>query len=247
MHRTALAIACAATALLVLVSARGEAPVKVSEWVSIEDLYALAGEQLKTLGQQLASQPDYAQRNEKDIPRAAGALACVAQAIAEHSDKAKLKVAAPALRDAALQIAKADAHAAAATALQQAQAAYAGQGHGGGEVEFDWTALIDVDSLMDEVNERNAKLVLLKRRIRRPESESLHAVMAAVMSLPIHALSESYVAEEDAPKWHQYSLDYGRSMSAAATAIRSKDTSALAAQIDLGNKACDACHVDFRD
>ncbi|HUG92011.1 MAG TPA: hypothetical protein VML55_14325, partial [Planctomycetaceae bacterium] len=99
----------------------------------------------------------------------------------------------------------------------------------------------------DEVNERNARLVPLKRRIRRPESESLHAVMAALMSLPIHALAESYVAEEDLPKWREYSLEYGRSMRDAAAAIRKSDTQALSQQFDLGNKACDACHVDFRD
>jgi hypothetical protein len=240
------ATACAVTATLVLVSARGEAPVKLAEWVTIQDLHALAGEQLKTLEQQLAAEDAYAQRNEKDIPRAAGALACVAQAIAEHADHEQVKIAGPALRDAARKIAAAEAYSEATSALEAARSAYEGQATGG-DVEFDWSELVDVASLMDEVNERNAKLVMLKRRIRRPESESLHAVMAALMSLPIHAIAGSYVAEEDVPKWNQYSLDYGRAMTAAAAAIRDKDTAALAQQLDLGTKACDACHVDFRD
>ena len=247
MNMRIAAVACLVTATLVLVSARGEAPVAVAEWVTIEDLNALAGEQLKTLEQQLGDESAFAQRNEKDIPRAAGALACVAQAIAEHKDRNKLKVAATALRDAARKIAAAQAFPEATSALEAAQSAYEGKATAGGEVEFDWSELIDVVSLMDEVNERNAKLTLLKRRIRRPESESLHAVMASLMGLPIHAIAGSYVAEEDVPKWNQYSLDYGRAMSAAAAAIRAKDTAELTKQLDLGNKACDACHVDFRD
>ncbi|HUG93837.1 MAG TPA: hypothetical protein VML55_23615, partial [Planctomycetaceae bacterium] len=151
MQRKIAVAASAIAALVVFVSARGDAPVKVAEWISVEDLNALAGEQLKTLEQQLGDQGAYDERNEKDIPRTAGALACVAQAIAEHKDHSRLKVSAPALRDAALKLAKADAYSAAATALEQAQGAYAGTGAAGGPVEFDWTELIDVDSLMDEV------------------------------------------------------------------------------------------------
>jgi hypothetical protein len=235
------------TVALVLVSARGEAPVKPAEWFAIEDLQALAGEQLQTLQQQLAAEDAFAQRNEKDIPRAAGALACVAQAIIEHGQRDQIKVAAIALRDAARKIAEAEAFSEATSALEAAQAAYAGRTSDGGTREHDWSELIDVVSLMDEVNERNAKLTQLKRRIRRPDSEKLHAVMASLMSLPIHSIAGSYVAEEDVPRWNQLSLDYGRAMTAAAGAIREKDTAALAQQLDLGNQACDACHAEFRD
>ena len=105
MRRFILTLSLLAASALCLLPAWGEAPQKVVDIASVDDLVAEINAKVELLGQQVASADAFAKTLEKkEVNQAAGVVACMAQAIVEHPDKAKAKFHAADLRDAAVML-----------------------------------------------------------------------------------------------------------------------------------------------
>jgi len=237
-------------ALLLACSIRtyAAAPVDFSEVASIGDLAAEAIAQTETLEGYLKDEAAYATaRKTKKISQASGVLACMAQAIAEHPARDEVQIAAADLRDAALKIGKAGTRNDAAEALAVARSALDGQASGEATAEHAWNKLIGMHAMMEEINGRNAKIRRAVKRLRKPETESLHATTLAVLAVAMHADTHEVKNESDVPQWQQYALEYQRHMTATAQAMKAKDAKAARAVWLQGVESCNACHDKFRE
>ena len=234
-------------ALLFLAHVWAKPPARLSTVVSIEDLQAEAKSQLKLLRGYTASAKDYADSKKHEIPRAAGVLAVLGQALAEQDAKQKQPplISGPALRDAALTVQHSQTHAAARAAVTSIQRAVTGQAKGG-QVEYPWNKLTRMHDLMEEINFRNSRLRRAVRRSRDPAHDARHASTMAVLSLVL--LVDTHEAHKPAEvvRWRRHALDFQRNMTAVAAALRKRETAKTKPLYLKAAKACNACHAEFR-
>ena len=232
---------------LVLPSADAEAPFKISEVVSVEDLAAEAQAKLALLEKHLADNESYLAAKKKKIPQAAGTLACLAQALVEHSDGETSNIAAADLRDAALQVIGSKSYEDAAVALSSVKQAVAGNSSGSASNEHAWNKLINLHRLMEEVRARNSKLRRVTRKSRDPNKDSLHASTLAVLAIAMHADTHEVKSAEDVAKWQEYSVELQQAMTKVSAALKAGDTKTANSLWRAGQKSCSACHKAYRD
>lgn len=245
----AIVTSCSLVALCVapLAPPYAAAPVKLSEVAAIEDLVAAAEANFALLDEHLQTEGAYSNAKKREIPRAAGVLACLAQAIVEHPDKDQTNVAAAALRDAAVELQTTDTYTDAAAVLERTKQAFQGSSSGCAEAEHAWNELINLHRLMEEVNSRNTKLRRALRRSREPQQESLDATTLAVLALAIHADTHEVKAESNIPKWQGYARELQTNMTALASAIKRQDSEEGKRLFLSAAKACNKCHDEFRE
>ncbi len=234
-------------ALTMVVSAclvPAHAAEKLSTVTPVADLVAEAEAKLKDLDGLIA---DYTKNKKKQIPQAAGTLAILAQAIAEHDEESAMKKSAADVRDAAISIAKAGSEDDAKKGLEAAKAAAGGKA-GGAKVEHAWDKLADMDSLMAEVSGRNGKL---RKALRKAPDDhaavSRDASVLAVLALVIDADTHDVKDKADIEKWKKYSKDLQSSMTKISAALKAKDDAGAKKEFLDSAKSCNACHTEIRD
>jgi hypothetical protein len=245
MKKSILGLSLVAVALAWLLPVQGEAPAKLNEVAPVEDLVLEAQAKLTLIEELTADDATYTEAELK-VVQAAGVLACMAQAIAEHPEAAKVKASGPALRDAALRIAKADSRQQAVASLEEANKALKGEAAGNSSPNHAWNELMELHPLMEEVNFRTARLRRAVRRSRDPVEESLHATTLAVLAQVVHADTGPVEDEADLPKWREYATEMRTSMSELAAALKREDQEATSAAWQKGLQACASCHETFR-
>ncbi|MEO1999819.1 MAG: hypothetical protein ABGZ17_31630 [Planctomycetaceae bacterium] len=226
--------------------ASAEAPLKISELVVVEDLVSEAQAKSVELAKHLASREAYVATKKGQLAQVAGTLACVAQAISEHSDAKKVKVAGPALRDAALALRNPKSFEDAKLAEKAVNAALKGEGEG--KIEFSWAKLIAREAMMEEINTRNSKLRRVIRRSRKPSVDSLHASTMAVLSVAMYADAHGHDDDKaQLAEWREISKESVGIMASIAGAIKKKDAAGAKRLYVRAIKTCTDCHEKFRD
>lgn len=215
--------------------------------VPVADLVAEANEQIKSLGTGTESAATYKERQD-DIRRAAGVLAVLSQAIAEHPEAKSQKISPLALRDAALELAESDDHAAALEAVKKIGLASQGAGSKEETKKVAWKDLMGMDDLMHVVNTRNSQVIRASRRSRDPEGDSRHALTIAILSYAMADQADDYLSEEaDIKAWKKHAMDFQQGMTDLASAIKAQEKASIPMHLAAATKACNDCHAQFRD
>jgi len=240
------------TALMMLItilptsSLYADSPVPPAEVAQIELISAELESQLEKLNGLLAD-PKTFENNQEKIVQAGAVIACLSQAAIEHSDRNKTTYAAPALRDAGIELQETEEFKAAHALLASAQAAWQGKSTGKHVEKHPWDELAQMTPLMEEMNERNGGLSRSLRKPRGRLKEKLNASTNALLGLAMLA-DHGFVEDAAQTKqWDQLSKDYLQAMILLTKAIADKDREKVAQHYKAGNRSCDKCHELFRD
>ncbi len=226
-------------------AARAGLPVKLSNVVSAADLEAEIIAQRDEIASGLAS-PDSFQSGTGKRQLATTQLAVLSQALAEHDTDTKLKAAAPAVRDAALQIRQAASYADAQNGLNALNAALEGHGLTSAKVVYDWAKLAKTRMLMESLRDRTDQIRKALRRSKDPAAESRQASTMAVLGLAVSAHAEEITNPSDRPMWNEWSLEFQREMTLTAAALRRQDAPAVLEHFKAAQASCDKCHETFK-
>ncbi|MCG6155116.1 hypothetical protein [Rubinisphaera margarita] len=238
-------ILLAAVALSTASLAYAAAPIAPAKVVSVDLLVAGLEQKMETLGELLAD-PEKYDDNEEFVVRAGGVIAVLSQALIEHDESSKSKIAAPALRDIGLGLQDYVGHEEASDLYQQAQSAMKGEAEGEHEKDHPWDELIGMYEMMEEMNDRNGGLSRSLRRSRGKVEEQLNASTNAVLSIAMLA-DHSYLEDEDqAEQWDEWSKQCIEAMKGLTKAIEEKDQTKIAEFYKAANRACDQCHEVHR-
>ena len=240
-HSILLVIAVVLTGWLTALAAP---PTKLSEVATTDDLEAEIAARLSDIELALASVESYRERLDS-MRRSATHLAICAQALAEHEADSKLKPSGPDLRDAALALANSRSHAEASQSLDALKAAYSGKVSGMAKVEYDWSKLARLGSVMSAVKFRSESLRRAMRKPGDPAEDSRHATAIALLALVAHGNTHAVKDPADRPRWQELSVELQQHFTKAATAIKARDESA-ADHFRLGMETCNTCHEKFK-
>ena len=219
-------------------------PTKISEVASVDDLVAEVAARMSDIELALASAESYRERLES-MKRSATHLAICAQALAEHESDSKLKASGPDLRDAALAIARSTSFDDATKTLPALKAAFAGKASGTAKVDYDWSKLSRLGSVMSALKSRSESLRRAMRKPGDPVEDSRHATAMALLALVAHVDTHAVKDPADKPRWRELSLELQRHMTKAAAAIKARDESAPD-HFRLGMETCNTCHEKFK-
>ena len=240
---------CAIVALPVcLVPAWSEAPQKIVEIATVDDLVAEIGAKVELLGQQLASAESFAKTIEKqEVNQAAGVIACMAQAIVEHPDKAKAKFHAADLRDAAVALRPVKAFDEATQLFAAVKEAHAGKSARTAKPDAEWNTLTGLGRVMEEINGRSATIRRGLRRLQKPDETARDCTTLAVLALAMEVDTHEVKDKAQLPLWKDLSAKYRSEMTAMSKAVRAKDSAKANEHFTAANEACDKCHKQIRD
>lgn len=249
MSRRWILSLCAVAALSAgLLPVWGEAPQKVVEIATVDDLVAEINAKVELLGQQLASAETFAKAIEKkEVNQAAGVVACMAQAIVEHPDKAQAKFHAADLRDAAVLLRAAKTFEDASKLFAAVKDAHAGKSDGTAKPEAEWNKLTGQGRMMEEVNSRSATIRRGLRRLQKPDETARDCTTLAILALAMEADTHEVKDPAQLPLWKELSVKYRSEMIAMAKAVRAKDTAKATKHFTAANEACNKCHEQIRD
>lgn len=248
MRRFLLTSSLLAAFAVYLVPAWGEAPQKVAEIATVEDLVAEIAAKVELLGQQVASADAFAKTLEKkEVNQAAGVVACMAQAIVEHPDKAKAKFHAADLRDAAVLLRAAKTFDDATKLYAAVKDAHAGKSAGTAKPEAEWNKLTGLGRMMEEVNGRSATIRRGLRRLAKPEETARDCSTLAILALAMEVDTHEVKDPTQLPLWKELSVKYRAEMIAMSKAVRAKDTAKATEHFTAANEACNKCHEKIRD
>lgn len=249
MSRRWILSLCAVCALSAsLLPVRGDAPQKVVEIASVDDLVAEINAKVELLGQQVASKEAFEKTLEKrEVNQAAGVVACMAQAIVEHPDKAKAKFNAADLRDAAVLLRAAKTFDDAAKLFATVKDAAAGKSAGTAKPEAEWNKLTGLGRMMEEVNGRSATIRRGLRRLQKPDETARDCTTLAILALAMEVDTHEVKDPAQLPLWKELSVKYRSEMIAMAKAVRAKDTAKATEHFTAANEACNKCHEQIRD
>jgi len=225
----------------------GAEPVKLSTLATAAEMADEINAKVGLLEKSLADEAAYDKDKKKSIPREAGVVAVIAQAVAQHDEDSPLKKTAPDVRDSALALAKAGSYADAKKSLEDLKGAIGGKSNGA-KPEAEWNKLIDMDSMMAEVQARNGKLNRLKRKFPDDTAEAVrHAQVLAILTLPMAADTHEVKDASKIPTWVEYSNLMQESMKQTAGALKAKDVEGFKKFFGEAAQSCNKCHEDFRD
>ena len=248
MRRLTLTLSLLAASALCLLPAWGEAPQKVVEIATVNDLVAEIDAKMELLGQQIASADAFAKTLEKkEVNQAAGVVACMAQAIVEHPDKAKAKFHAADVRDAAVLLRAAKTFEDATKLFAAVKDAHAGKSAGSAKLEAEWNKLTSQGRMMEEVNSRSATIRRGLRRLQKPDETARDCTTLAILALAMEVDTHEVKDPAQLPLWKELSVKYRLEMTAMAKAVRAKDTAKATEHFTAANEACNKCHEQIRD
>jgi len=217
----------------------------IAAMVSVKDLLAESTAKLGYLEEKLSNQASYKENRKKTI-QAAGVMACLGQALSLHKEGSNSGISGIALRETALEFAKSKSFDEAKKAYGKLQTVLQGKSKVETAPKREWKDLIDLHSLMKEVNTRNGRLRRVVRRSRKPETDSLHASTLAVLALAIHNITHEVKNKADLPIWQGYAVDLQKSMTELSAAIKKKDAASVKKIYLKATKSCRQCHEKFR-
>lgn len=255
MHLTRSRVVLSCIALYVgacvLWSARAESPAPVDQVAPVEDITHEIDRVIAKLTELLATAESYEAAKETEVPQNFGTLACLAQALAEHSGNSEVTYDGAGLRTFALMYSAESTH-------DEAQAALAlCAGWVNGTVEsgappvalHPWNELTDRHAMMEEINARNAAIARILRRPQNTPDNVSNASTIAILALAMEA-DTGFVEGDEAKTalWQELSAEYRNHMVALADAIRTEAGAAVVREhFTAANAACDRCHVEIRD
>lgn len=249
MSRRWILSLCAVSVFSVsLFPAWGEAPQKVAEVATVEDLVAEINAKVELLGQQVADADAFAKTLEKkEVNQAAGVVACMAQAIVEHPEKAKAKFHAADLRDAAVMLRAAKTFDDASKLFAAVKEAHAGNSPGTAKADAEWNKLTSQGRMMEEINSRSATIRRGLRRLQKPDETARDCSTLAILALAMEADTHEVKDPAQLPLWKDLSIKYRTEMIAMSKAVRVKDTAQATVHFTAANEACNKCHEQIRD
>ncbi len=248
MRRFTLTLSLLAVSALCLLPVWGEAPQKIVEIATVNDLVAEINAKMELLGQQMASAEAFAKTLEKkEVNQAAGVVACMAQAIVEHPDKAQAKFHAADLRDAAVMLRAAKTFEDATKLFSAVKEAQAGKSAGSAKPEAEWNKLTSQGRMMEEINGRSATIRRGLRRLQKPDETARDCMTLAILALAMEADTHEVKDPAQLPLWKELSVKYRSEMIAMAKAVRAKDTAKATEHFTAANEACNKCHEQIRD
>ncbi len=236
------------TSLLVFSAqiALADAPVAVDTVAPLDDVIFEVNTQIDSLEKSLAKPDEYEKNREGKIRQSFGLLACLGQALAEHSKADQTEIQGAELRDAALTFKRKSSLEDAQAALKKVKLAQAGKAEGDAVREHAWNKLVNMHPMMEEMNSRNSAILKVLRRPRGKAAEPVHATTWVILGLAMKADTHEVEDEADLPTWHKHSDDFIAASVELAKAIRAKDKTAGRKWFDAANESCDACHEIFQ-
>lgn len=237
-----------------LVPVFGGAFVPVGEVAPVADLDAEARAQFKTLEGLLKDEAMYnaGDNKKKKVPRAAGVIAVMGQAIAEHPDKAKVKVSGPHLRDAARKVVTSKSYDDAVAGLKDVRSVLAGESSGTAEVDHAWNKLMSLHRLMEEVEDRQVELrktfvVANKGGELKPGEGSVHASALAVLALVVYADTHEVKKQDEIPEWQKLAAEFRLQLTTLSKALHKGDAATMKTTFPKIGQSCVNCHDQFRN
>jgi len=228
-------------------SVRAEAPAKIAELATAEELAGEAKACAERISAAVASEEAFKKAMEaRMINQDGGVLACVAQGLVEHEKGAATGINATGLRDAALAARAAKDMAGAKAAVEAIQTALKGEGKVG-EKEHPWNKLTGMGRMMEDLNARQAKL---RRSLRRPKNlaeDSRDAAVMAVLALAMEVDTHEVKKPEEIPQWQTMAKDYRVLMGEVAAAMRAGKADVAQEKFNSSGQLCTSCHEKFRD
>lgn len=219
--------------------------VKLSDVAFAMDLAAEFEAKLSEIEASLVS-PEAYQPAAGKVRLGAVQLSVLAQALAEHDEESKFKIAAPFLRNAAMQLAAANSFDQARKGLDALHVAVENKQPVAAKREFDWAKLANTRLIMDSLRERTDQIRKAIRRSKDPEAESRHASTMAILAIAVEAHADDVKNESDRPQWRDLSQEFQREMIKTAAALRGKDAAAVLEHFKAAQTACDHCHEKFK-
>lgn len=244
--------AAGAIAVMTLAPVLGAAFLSLGDVAPIGDLEAEAGRQAKTLESLLKDNASFEEmtNRKKRIPRAAGVLAVLGQAISEHPDKTKAKIAGPELRDASRRVIASKSYEDAVVALSEVKAALEGKKTGNAETEHAWNKLMSLHRLMEEVEDRHSELrevfVKAQRGRKITDADAVAASTLAVLALAVHADNHEVKNPNEIPEWETLSKEFQQRLTDLSKAIHQGDANAIKGIFPKTTQSCADCHEKFR-
>lgn len=250
MRRFMTVLTLLAASAMCLIPAMGEAPQKVAEIATADDLIAEINSKLELLGQLHANAEAFARVLEtKDVNQAAGVVAVMAQGLIEHPDGAKATFKPADVRDAALAVRAAKSFDDSSKAVGVLKEAVAGKSAGTAKPDHPWNKLTGQGRMMKEIEVRSG---LVRRALRRspiskPDETARDCSVLAVLALAMEADTHEVKDEKLLPLWKELSVAYRTEMTNMAKAVRAKDSVKANAHFAAANEACSKCHEQIRD
>ena len=226
-----------------------KSPIEIATVSSIEELAGEVDSKVKEI-EELVATGKFEDKDKVAIRQAAGVLACLGQAIQEHSGNQATKIQGAALRDHAFTIVKACKSGTLDDVKKnwpEVKTAIAGACKDEHKPEHEWNKLISMHDMMEEVNGRNSKLRRLLKRNKGTLEEQQHAATLAILAVAMAVDTHEVKDKTKIPEWEKMSFDYQKAMSELSLAIKAQDKTKMEAAFNAGNKACDLCHEVFRE
>ena len=248
MRRFAVVTALLLLSAVCLIPAMGEAPQKVAEIATADDLIAEINAKIELLGEQHANAEAFARVAEtKDVNQAAGVVAVMAQAIVEHPDAAKAKFKPADVRDAALALRATKTFDDSAKALATLKDAVAGKSDGAAKADHPWNKLTGQGRMMKEIEVRSGLIRRALRRLAKPDETARDCSVLAVLALAMEADTHEVKDQALLPLWKELSVAYRTEMVNMSKAVRAKDTAKANEHFSAANQTCIKCHEKIRD
>ncbi len=224
---------------------QADPPRKISDIISPAELEAEIAAKLAELEPWIGSEDAFVE-NRKKIGQSASMLIVAAQALAEHDAPSDLKPYAADLRDAGLQIARAEKQSDAAAGFSAAQTAASRQSPKSTTLAYDWGKLVKQRPIMEDME---TQLQRLQRAMRRPKDSAAEARIAAVVAVAnLTTVADTHEVKDAAklPEWDRLSQLMIDQLVETAAAIRRKDTMAAQASFKAARATCVDCHRQFK-
>jgi len=249
LKKALLSISLGAIGLSFLLPCYAAAPAKIAAVAPIADVVAEADAKIKALDEALESDKSYLENKGTTIPKEAGILAVLAQAVVESEEKAAWQASAADVRDAAIALSNAKSYDEAKKGLAGVKEAVGGKA-GNAKKEAEWNKLCGLGKVMKEVNARNGKLRRATKKKTMTDEEAAEAArdasVLAILALAAHDDTHEVKKPDEVKEWQKFSKEFQAQMTATAAAFKKKDVTGAADTWKKGNAACTDCHAKFR-
>ncbi|MCC7418967.1 MAG: cytochrome c [Planctomycetaceae bacterium] len=177
--------------------------------------------------------------------RSARVLAVLAQAIIDNDEDAPFRKTAPALRDTALELAKAETAAEAKKTLAKMKKLTA-QSEAPEPNKYDLTQLADVHTLMEEVGNRHARLDKVFRKGAKDSNAAQHALVLSVLANALIKNPNGLEKQTDIDSWKEHAETLRMGSARLRVFIGEGNAAESRKSFERIGKSCAECHEKFK-
>ena len=230
----------------VAMSAQPPAAPKVSSLAPANDIVAQIDRYVGELDQSVADQAAFSEAEAK-VAKDSNTLILLALAAGLHDEDNKYKAAAPAIIQAAQEVAKAKGFAATQKGVAAVKKAL--ETTAGSPAELKWVKSAALPELMKQVPLVNTRL---KRNLRgekfktKAKDNSGDAATMAVIAQGSLADTSEAKSDEEATKWFGFCAQMRDAAAALNKAVHAKDSAAADKALANLNQSCEDCHAVFK-